>query len=103
MLKIAPFGQKNASCTAKIQIFGGVSSKIAHDKGRVARLVGDEALSMKDIINEVYLAAYSRPPAPEELEVSAEILFDAPGLTRKSAAEDIMWALINSAEFVFNH
>ena len=80
-----------------------IQSKIAHEKGRVARLVGDEDMSMKDIINEVYLAAYSRPPAPEELEIAAEILFDAPGLTRKTAAEDIMWALINSAEFVFNH
>ena len=68
-----------------------------------AGLVGDEALSLKAIIHEVYLAAYSRPPAPEELEAAVEILFDAPGLTRKSAAEDIMWALINSAEFVFNH
>jgi hypothetical protein len=29
--------------------------------------------------------------------------FEAAGATRRSAAEDVLWALLNSAEFVLNH
>jgi len=34
---------------------------------------------------------------------AARAAFELPGATRRSAAEDVLWALLNSAEFVLNH
>jgi hypothetical protein len=53
-------------------------------------------------VKELYVAAYARLPGDEELKIATEA-YSAPGATRQSATEDVMWALINSAEFVFNH
>jgi hypothetical protein len=58
--------------------------------------------SPEDIVTELYLACFSRKPAPEELQV-ATAAFSAQGATPRSATEDVLWALLNSAEFVFNH
>ena len=48
------------------------------------------------------MRAFSRAPTDEELRIAGKA-FAVEGATRKSAIEDVMWALINSAEFVFNH
>ena len=73
--------------------------KITDDSGRVARLAASGA-SPAEIIEELYLLAFARPPIPEELAVALE-LFESPDADRRRAAEDLLWALINSAEFVF--
>ena len=75
--------------------------KIANPTGRVARLV-ESKMTEGEIVTELYLAAYSRFPTAEELAVAVSA-FKHEGATRKSATEDVLWALINSAEFVLNH
>jgi len=54
------------------------------------------------IVEELYLATFSRLPSEDELKVAAGI-FAEEGATRQTAAEDLLWALLNSAEFVLNH
>lgn len=78
-----------------------LQAKIASPDGRAARLAKSD-LSPERIVEDLYLAAYARPPEADELKVAVEA-FGAKGATRQSATEDVMWALINSAEFVFNH
>jgi hypothetical protein len=56
----------------------------------------DEAL-----VRELYFAALSRPAADAEVKLGVEYLRDAPD--RDLAAEDLLWALLNSQEFLFNH
>lgn len=68
---------------------------------RVKRLA-DSTLSPEDIVKELYLTTYSRKPTDAELQ-TAVAQFTAEGATRRTATEDILWALLNSAEFVFNH
>src|SRR5688500_11514150 len=75
--------------------------KIANPTGRVTRLV-ESKMTDGEIVAELYLAAYSRYPTAEELAVAVSA-FKHEGATRKSATEDVLWALINSAEFVLNH
>ena len=53
-------------------------------------------------MNELYLALYSRWPSDEEKRVALEA-FKGGDAKRHEAVEDIIWALINTAEFVFNH
>jgi hypothetical protein len=78
-----------------------LQGKIASAEGRARRLA-EGKLSDQDIITEIYLAAYSRPPTAAETTLALKA-FCEKDATRKSATEDVMWALLNSAEFVFNH
>jgi hypothetical protein len=75
--------------------------KIGSPAGRVAKLAASK-MTEEEIVTELYLAAYSRCPTAEEMAVAVGA-FKHEGATRKSAAEDVLWALINSAEFVLNH
>ena len=78
-----------------------VMEKISHPSGQAAALAGSQR-SPEEIVTELYLAAYARHPTPDELTVATGA-FKADGATRQSATEDVLWALINSAEFVLNH
>jgi hypothetical protein len=79
----------------------GLQAKLADANGRVTALAASEC-PPEDIINELYLAAFSRPPTPGELSLAATS-FDSEETDRKAATEDLLWALLNSPEFVFNH
>jgi hypothetical protein len=51
-------------------------------------------------VDEVYLLAYARLPDAEEKKVCLA-LFDRAGADRRRALEDLLWALMNTPEFVF--
>ena len=76
-------------------------AKITNPAGRAAKLAASNA-SNDDIVKELYLAAYARYPSEEELK-TAQGAFTQPGATKITATQDLLWALINSAEFVLNH
>ena len=78
-----------------------LQAKLADKNGRAAKL-GQAELLPGRIIDELYLSIYSRWPSADEKAVAIEA-FAAEGVKRQQAVEDLMWALINSAEFVFNH
>jgi hypothetical protein len=69
--------------------------------GVVRRLV-DSNRSPADIVDELYLATLSRFPRTEERDLMVSV-FDDPSSSRQTAVEDILWTLINTREFVFNH
>lgn len=79
-----------------------VQNKIASGSGRAATLAKDADKSHPDKLAELYRWVFSREPRPDELSVAIahiEKHADAPQV----AYEDILWALINSKEFLFNH
>jgi len=76
-----------------------IETKIAADGGRAARLAESEA-TPAEIVEELYLACYCRFPTSAERETLVA-LFAAEGSSRRRVAEDILWALVNSPEFVF--
>ncbi len=85
-----------------LQIANGelLNRKITDAKGRIATLVKSKAAD-EVIIDAIYLAAVSRAATPHEHAACREILQRAPN--RQEGLEDLLWALINSREFLFNH
>jgi hypothetical protein len=79
----------------------GLQAKLSHAEGRVKKLA-ESKLTPQEIVTELYLGAFSRLPTAEELS-KATLAFEAPDATRQIATEDLLWALLNSPEFVFNH
>jgi Protein of unknown function (DUF1549)/Protein of unknown function (DUF1553) len=73
--------------------------KVTADNGRAAELAKSNK-SPREIVEEIYLSVYSRPPGDDERRI-AEALFTEAGTTRRRATEDVMWALVNTPEFVF--
>ena len=56
--------------------------------------------SDREIIDEIYLAIYSRFPTTQERGVAVAFMAGLPE-QRRQAIEDLMWALMNTPEFVF--
>ncbi len=78
-----------------------LEAKLSSETGRVHRLVASK-IAPEDLVAELYLAAVCRLPTASERS-AAVAAFETPGATRQTATEDVLWALLNSAEFVFNH
>ena len=74
-----------------------VQQKISSPTGRVAGLVAAE-LSAEDMIQQLCLAALGRLPRERERRVAEELFAQSPP---RQAAEDLLWALLNSYDFLF--
>jgi Protein of unknown function (DUF1553)/Protein of unknown function (DUF1549) len=89
-----------------------MKSKLASPGGRAERLAKEEK-PVEEKVRELYLVAFSREPRETELKHALEYLAepraDAAGKpleTQQAAREnfqDLIWALINAKEFLFNH
>lgn len=77
-----------------------VRVKIADKQGRIARLA-QESLSDDERITEIFLATLSRSPTAAEMKLSQDYLKQA-GSTAKGL-EGLLWSLLNTNEFLFNH
>ncbi len=78
----------------------GVNARIASSKGRIAKLLAAKS-TPAEIVDELYLASVGRLPSPSERarQVASLTKADKPA----AAAEDLLWALMNTKEFLFNH
>jgi hypothetical protein len=75
-----------------------VTSKIADKNGRVAKLLA-ASKSHQEIVDELYLAALCRHPSDAERTLSESLLKESP--SPQQCYEDLLWALINSKQFLF--
>ena len=79
-----------------------VQGKISAGTGRAALLANDKERSDEEKIQELYRWVYSRSADPEELKI-AQAHLAKHEQNKKVAWEDIIWALVNTKEFLFNH
>jgi len=86
-----------------------IKGKLAHASGRAGKLAQDTR-PLEQRIHELYFAAYARPPRPAELQSAVEyfqetasLLPGDPGRAARESFQDLIWALINTKEFLFNH
>lgn len=56
----------------------------------------------REMIRTIYLSVLSRYPSDEEV-ATAQKYFQTKGIAQKQAAEDLVWALINTKEFLYRH
>ncbi|MCP4885851.1 MAG: DUF1553 domain-containing protein [Planctomycetaceae bacterium] len=77
-----------------------IDSRIRSDQGRAARLAASE-MTAAQIIEETYLAIFSRIPTTPESDYGIELLESAEN--RRTAIEDLMWAMMNSPEFTIQN
>jgi len=79
-----------------------VQGKISSGTGRAALLANDKERSDEEKLKELYRWVYAREPNPEELQIALAHISKNEA-NKKVAYEDIIWALINTKEFLFNH
>ena len=76
-----------------------LQSKLASEKGWIETLI-NSGLSNDATVEEVYLKLFCRLPSDGERSIAVSSLL---GGDARAGLEDLVWALLNSAEFVFNH
>ena len=78
-----------------------VNAKISHRQG-IARRLADSTLTDDQIIDELYLGTLTRFPTEEERQLMKSA-FEAAAGQRRLAVEDILWSVLNTKEFLYNH
>lgn len=73
--------------------------KLSHRHGRSRRL-SNSNLEPTEVIDELYLSTLSRMPNSAERDLMLQAFTE---LDRRAATEDVLWSLMNSKEFLFNH
>lgn len=72
---------------------------IANPEGTVAKLI-KENKPTAEMVEELYLRTLCRPPTADELKDAVALIESTE--PRQAAAEDLLWTLLNTKEFLFN-
>ena len=89
-----------------------MQDKLSANTGRAAILAKDTNLSVEAKVTDLYLYAVARNPNSKELQTATQYLANKKQKAEKDtpveqveqrAFEDILWALLNTKEFLFNH
>ena len=73
------------------------------DSSRLLKGLRAPFFSDRDRIETVFLSLVGRPASPAEIKVIDEMIEDSPDTAVPVILSDLVWALLNSAEFATNH
>jgi len=87
-------------------------ARIKEKKADLLKKIGDEeqtvaarpkagSMAMSDAVKDAYLRTFSRYPSAEELKTGEQYVAESED--KVAGLRDLIWALINSKEFVVNH
>jgi hypothetical protein len=79
-----------------------VQGKIAGGSGRAAQYAADKNRPHEEKLRELYRWVYGREPDADELSIATAHIAKHEE-NPQVAYEDIVWALVNTKEFLFNH
>jgi hypothetical protein len=77
-----------------------VENRLRSGEGLVARLAKARKAT-PEVVEELYLTAYARRPTKAELEKA--MVYVGRQENRQQGLEDVLWVILNSKEFMFNH
>jgi len=83
-----------------LQNDNGIAQKLQSGEGRLQKLLASTPDDDR-LTDELYLLTIGRAPSNDQRQAFREHL--AKSESRKTAFEDLFWALLNAKEFVFNH
>ena len=78
-----------------------IQGKLTSSSGRASILTKDQDTGLEAKIRDLFLTAFSREPSSEETAIAVNYIQKAEN--EKVAFEDMIWAVINTKEFLFNH
>jgi hypothetical protein len=74
-----------------------IEAKIADKRGRVAELI-KAGKTQRELVEALCLSTLNRPAGIKEHRIAAKLFQGQP---KQQAAEDFLWALLNSYDFLF--
>jgi hypothetical protein len=80
---------------------GSILNRVRNPGGRPALLMNQKMTDDK-LVTELYLWSLARNPKPKELQVGLDYI-KAAGAKRAEAVQELMWALLNSKDFLLVH
>jgi len=87
-----------------LQVANGsfVNNKLTNGNNRIRQLLKAKT-QQQDIVEACYLAAFQRKPTKSELATFQQFASKRKDNSGEQAYEDLLWSLINSNEFLFQH
>lgn len=94
---------EEASMTQALHLINGksVTDRLAAGNSKLVKLVQTPKITDAQIVEELYLSVLCRLPRPDETALMEKHLASAG--ERLKGAQDVMWVLLNSKEFLFNY
>lgn len=91
-----------ATMTQAMHFLNGetIQAKISSPEGSLRKMI-QAGMDDNEIIRSFYLSALSRLPKQEEIEIAR--VFVSKQKDREQGLQGVVWALLNSKEFSFNH
>jgi len=77
-----------------------MENKISSGDGHIARYI-KEKTAYPEVVEELYLRVLARRPS--DAERAKSLAYIARAIEPQKALEDLLWSLMNSKEFMFNH
>ncbi len=98
-----PAGSPQPSLLEALHMMSGpaYNAKVTSEGGRLSGLLKKGA-SDEEILDEFYVAALMRPPTKEEKSELLKFLSERPS-RREETMAGLVWAVLNSREFAYNH
>jgi len=98
--------KEDPSITQILHMMNGttLNDKIVSPEGRLAKWLAAPELDNAAVADRLFLATLARHARPEEQgAVKERIASAAPPDGRAQVFQDVLWALVNSKEFIYNH
>jgi hypothetical protein len=94
--------ESDSNLAQALQLINGptINDKLRNPNNRLGKLLAEKK-SEKEILDALYLAALARPAT--DAERGPALSHVAKGKDKRKAWEDVLWAILNTREFLFRH
>ena len=79
-----------------------INEKLRAKDNRISQWL-NKKMSTEQILDEAYLSALSRYPTATEKKKILSVIREAKETERRELIEDVLWGILSSREFLFNH